>query len=126
MKKEINWQEYEIFVTTWEESYAKAVELLGLSPDSSEEEVNAYIDKHHEWYRDDEEACTNGRIPFLRESRLSPQQSAAPSLRTAPPTAACAPQGRNSCFVHTSNSKISTRQHCTAALAVVQFLLSFE
>lgn len=54
MGEEIDWQEYEIIGYSREEAYAKAVELLELSPDSSEEAVNAYIDSHHEWYRDDE------------------------------------------------------------------------
>lgn len=55
MEKEIDLQEYEIIVYSRGEAYAKAAELLGLSPGSSEEAIEEYIDSHHEWYRNDKE-----------------------------------------------------------------------
>lgn len=56
MEKKIDLQEYEIIgFPRREEAFAKAAELLGLSPDSSEEAVKAYICSHYDWYRNDEE-----------------------------------------------------------------------
>lgn len=56
MKKEIDLQEYyEISLSSRDEAYAKAAELLGLSPDSTEQEIQDYITSHYEWYRYDME-----------------------------------------------------------------------
>lgn len=55
MEKEIDLQDYEIILSSQEEACAKAIELLGLSPDSSAQVIKDYINSHHEWYRDDEE-----------------------------------------------------------------------
>lgn len=59
MSKKIDLQEYELLSLKRDEAYAIAAELLGghfdLSTTNFTDAINSYIDKHYEWYRNDEE-----------------------------------------------------------------------